>query len=324
MARGMKIQPVPPSRQREALCFLVAGDVRNGPLGARVEALATAARRAGPEGVRLWWARRRRRCLAAAMVVERPGGTGMLFRAPPGAPGVDREALTEVVRAISESALSRVSMVQAFVAPGAQDERAVLADAGFEMLVELVNIRRDLSDGSPPPEQSPDPPWSLRGYEQFDDSQLGEVISRTYAGSLDCPALCGVRPMADVLAAHKTSGVFRPESWWIFDCAGEAAGCILVNAAGGGASGGLMEVVYLGVCPRFRGRGLGRRMLRYAAGQVARDGAAGLKLAVDSRNVYARKVYDQEGFWETDRTVVMARLNPPAGEGESEGQVERL
>ena len=322
MARGMKVQPVPPGRRREALRFLVTGSVRGAPGGARVEALEAAARRSGPEGVHLWWARRWRRCLAAAMVVERPGGTGMLFRAPPGGPDVDCEALAAVIRAIAGSALRRVHMVQAFVAPEAHDERAVLAAAGLDLLVELVNMRLELPALSSPHERQADSPWSCRSYEQFGDSQLAAVIARTYAGSLDCPPLCGARPMEDVLTAHKTSGVFRPESWWIFDCASQPAGCILVN--GTSASRDLMEVVYLGVCPAFRGRGLGRRMLRHALDRVVRDGAAAVKLAVDSRNVYAREIYDQEGFCETDRTIVMARLNRPIEGGEREQGVERL
>ena len=306
MAEKTKIQPVPPSRHREALRFVVAGADRDEGCTARLAALQAAADRAGREATELWWARRRRRCVAAAMVLARPGRTGMLFRSPADAPGVDRQALSEVVRGIAESALKRLYVVQAFLAPEAAKELAVLEAAGFTLLVELVNLRLELPAWPPAQTTQDRGPWSCRRYGEFDDSELGAVISATYAGSLDCPALCGLRPMADVLAAHKTSGVFRPESWWIFDFDGRAAGCILVNAAG--ASSDLVEVVYLGVCPSYRGRGLGRRMLRHAIEQVTRDGAAAVKLAVDSRNVYARDIYDQMGFGAIDRTRVMAQM----------------
>lgn len=318
----MKIQRVPPNRRREALQFVVAGAGRDEAAAARLEAFYVAAEGAGHQAAHLWWARRRGRCLAAAMVLARPGRTGMLFRPSAHAPGVDTEALAAVIHRAAEAALAGLYMVQAFVSPGAHDDLAVLEAAGLGLLVELVNLRLDLPVLFPPDGAEASWAWSCRGYEKFDDSELGEVISATYAGSLDCPALCGLRPMADVLAAHKTSGVFRPQSWWVFDLDGQPAGCILVN--GVASSPDLMEVVYLGVCPPFRGKGLGRRMLRYAIERVTQDGAAAVKLATDSRNIYARRIYDEAGFCQTDQVLVMARMRPPPAQPDGAQQVENL
>lgn len=311
MRRKIKIQPVAARNREHAIRFVAAGSRQDAAALARAAALRTAADKAGTGGTAIWWARRRGRCVAAAMVIDRPGRTGMLFRSPTDAPGVEARALADVERAVTEEALGRgMVLVQAFVPADAQGDREVLEAAGFEFLVQLVYMRLSLSDR--PAAQPTGPRLRARRYGEYEESELAELIAATYEGSLDCPPLCGVRRMEDVLAAHKDSGVFRPQSWWVFDCDGRTAGCALVNGGRGASSA--VELVYLGVRPSFRGRGLGRRMLAHAVGEASGSGAAAMKLAVDARNTYAMGMYEAAGFREVDRVTVMARLKPASGE----------
>ena len=55
------------------------------------------------------------------------------------------------------------------------------------------------------------------------------------------------------------------------------------------------EVVYLGLTPAARGRGLGRAVIRHAL-EPARSHAPILELAVDLRNTPAVRLYRSTGF----------------------------
>lgn len=290
--------------------FTVGGDRADEQVIARADALSAAALVAGVGPPRLMWARRGRRCVATAMVLERVGHTGLLFRSPVTAPGVESEGLSAVVGEIGRSAIAGgLSMVQCFVLPDDDAEIHVLRRADFQLLAELAYLRLDLPV-TLPPEADSSVAWTCRSYDQVPQRELEGLIAATYEGSLDCPDLRGVRAMSDVLDSHRASGEFRPQSWWVFEYNEVAAGCILVN--GQASSRDVLEVVYVGVSPALRGRGLGRRMLRHAIREAIADGATVMKLAVDTRNVYAQRIYTQEGFQRVDcRQVWVLLKNRP-------------
>jgi ribosomal protein S18 acetylase RimI-like enzyme len=71
------------------------------------------------------------------------------------------------------------------------------------------------------------------------------------------------------------------------------------------------EVVYLGLTPVARGRGLGRITLRHAL-ELARPCVSRLELAVDIRNTPATCLYRSAGFVVRDRrSVHLALLRKP-------------
>jgi ribosomal protein S18 acetylase RimI-like enzyme len=63
------------------------------------------------------------------------------------------------------------------------------------------------------------------------------------------------------------------------------------------------EVVYLGLTPAARGRGLGRAVLQQALA-LARIHVPRLELAVDCRNTPATRLYHSTGFVARDRRAV--------------------
>jgi len=300
MAGRWRIEPVPRTALDEALRFLVCGRSRQPAVAARAEAFAAMARDGGRR-THLWWTRQWGRMRAVAMVVEMPGRAGMVFYSPPGAVGVRTEALAALLRALSAKALEGGNaFLQATSQPGDDKAAEVLAAAGYDYLAELISMRLELPAAPAVERPTTEGPWRFRSAESFAEDELGKVIVATYEGSLDCPALRGLRSADDIIAAHKANGVFTPATWWIAARHDDPAGCILVNDH---SIDPVAVVVYLGVLEAHRGQGLARAMIRRAAAVAQQRRRAGLTLAVDDRNHFAKNVYVSEGFYEIERRI---------------------
>jgi GNAT superfamily N-acetyltransferase len=327
MSTPLQIEPVPPAAQRQALQFLLAGARSDVLIASRAEALQQLLRK--PERRSdLWWALAGRQCVAAAMVVHNPGRSALLLHTPAEAPGVDRQALASVARAAALQGLQDGALlVQVMVEDGCEADLAMVQAAGFAPLARLVHMRLNLGGsavGESPGLATAASPGTATGRavagwrarlrwrsaEQFSQDELGRVIAATYEGSLDCPMLAGVRSIDDVITCHKASGVFRPQSWWLVDVDGAAAGCVLINDS---ATGSFAEIVYLGVIPHFRGRGIGRRMLRHAADDARARRLESIDLAVDDQNIYALRAYTSEGYRVTRRQWAYVMLHEGPG-----------
>ena len=111
--------------------------------------------------------------------------------------------------------------------------------------------------------------------------------------TLDCPGLAEMRTPADILDGHLAAGEHDAALWTIASLDGRAVGALLMSPS---AATDSVEVVYLGLVPAVRGRGLGRAMLAHgmllAAGRPERT----LALAVDARNTPAVALYARTGF----------------------------
>jgi ribosomal protein S18 acetylase RimI-like enzyme len=312
MLEDVEIEPVPDEAFRATLEFLVGGSRRGVPAALRAEAYERMIAQCGGR-FRFWRARRGERCLAASLVIASAGRVGMVFHCPLKAPGVEARHVSAVVREASRQALGDgLAFVQSLIAPARRAEREMIASAGFQRLAELAYMRLDLSRALAEDDPAACAWRDVRG---FGEQGLAGVIQGTYEGSLDCPALWGLRELPDVIEGHKACGVYQPQSWWIAVVDGRPAGCILVN--GSGASTAEMEIVYMGVVRGFRGRRIGRAMVRRAARRAREEGCAFLNVVVDDRNVYARNVYDQEGFRELDRRVAWILTGRRGGEAQS-------
>lgn len=288
---GKIIEAVPRRKQHQAVRFLIGGSRQDDVVDAHADNLERQMLAGRGASSHLWWARRWMQCLAAALVFENVGRTGMLFASPAQAPGVDVESLIELLRALGGFALGRgLSMVQSLLPPEAQADKAVLERAGFAKLAQLTYMNWDLSRFEP---SAPPAELQMLPVQTCGEAALAEVILASYRQSLDCPALEGVRQIGDVIAGHKASGVYHPESWWIATWSGAPAGCLLLND---NPLSGAADVVYLGVAPEFRGRGLGRAMILHAAKDIRRRGYGNMTLAVDAANPYALRIYQSVGF----------------------------
>lgn len=153
--------------------------------------------------------------------------------------------------------------------------------------------------------------FSWRAYDEAIDDEFRAVLSTTYEGSLDMPELEGARELDDVLKGHRGTGRFDPARWRLGRLEGEpeAAAVLLITEIPGRD---VWEIAYLGLTPPARGRGLGLAVVRHALA-LARGRASTLELAVDARNLPARRLYETAGFTLRDQRVLhLAVFGRPA------------
>ena len=111
--------------------------------------------------------------------------------------------------------------------------------------------------------------------------------------------------MEDVIAGHKASGDFDPALWTLLLENGEPRGVLLLSPM---RSADTLELVYLGLVPAARGRGLADLMVRQALSETARYGLTRLSLAVDEGNIPALRLYYRHGLKRVTSKLAMMRL----------------
>jgi len=163
-------------------------------------------------------------------------------------------------------------------------------DAGFHFLAALDYLELQVNSAT---RAELDTHWDPQRYSPETEQQFARLIQETYEGSLDCPVLDGLRSPDDILASHKACGIFTPDGWVLARNEGEPAGLVLVNRL---AERPACELVYMGVAPRFRGRGLGRWLIAKAVATARGLKCRTLTVAVDGGNAPARRLYEQAGF----------------------------
>ncbi len=134
------------------------------------------------------------------------------------------------------------------------------------------------------------------------------MLRASYTSSLDMPELEGARSLDDILESHRATGRFVPDRWRLGQVPGEphAAAILMLSEV---PDRDVWEIVYLGLTPAARGRGLGRQIIAHAL-ELARPHASRLELAVDIRNRPATRLYDATGFVVFDRRSVHLAVFP--------------
>jgi len=239
------------------------------------------------------------------LVTPAPGRTGMVFTSKPG-DGEQHHALAAVVRQACEHTLGIV-LAQALLEMEDVAAMTVMADAGFFRVGELLYLRRPWKQPS-----SQAKPWPadvrVRNWRTGDDPALIHALERTYTDTQDCPELRGLRDTHDVLASHRATGRFDPRLWWLLWQGDEPVGAMLLNPC---PDQNHTELVYLGLAPELRGRGLSTALLRLGLSSLASMKQRTVTCAVDSRNAPARRLYERAGFGEFARRVAMVRPTRP-------------
>lgn len=184
-----------------------------------------------------------------------------------------------------------------------------LAAGGMPHVTDLVYLRRSTAVPPPPPPSS-SVRFDWRGMDQVGEEALRAALESSYTDSLDIPEIGGARSIDDALQGHRGAPGYRPELWRLGSVDGEpdVAAVLLLAAA---ADRDSWEVVYLGLTPAARGRGLGVQAVAHAL-ELARPRVAAIELAVDARNLPAAKLYAATGFVPFDRRAVhLAVLSRP-------------
>lgn len=249
----------------------------------------------------------RQTVMQSCLAVPAAGRTAMLFLSAPGArqgpPGVQQRHLTETVRtALAElprAVETPLSIAQALVEPHHEWALGACRDAGMTWVGRLQFMQLPWA-GTPEPDPAPWPDGvtvrSVTDPTDFtpggDGHALATALERTYAGTLDCPELCGLRSTRDVIDSHMATGRFDPARWWIVRLGGEPHGCCLLSHCPTNCA---LELVYLGVSPALRGQRMGERLLRHALAHANAD-VREVTCAVDTRNTPALRLYQSMGF----------------------------
>ena len=94
------------------------------------------------------------------------------------------------------------------------------------------------------------------------------------------------------------AGVFDAGLWHLVRVAGEIAGVMLLNRI---PAQDCVELVYFGLAPAARGRGLARLLLQHGLWSCAEADCGTMTLAVDRDNAPAVRLYQDCGFYRIAR-----------------------
>jgi ribosomal protein S18 acetylase RimI-like enzyme len=229
---------------------------------------------------------------ALVVVVLLPGATAIVLTPAPcelGIGGAEQEKLTRA--ALTLLGELRLHFAQALVLPTARAHKRLFENVGFQPLATLTYLERDVRYPWLDPPEVEESAWltfNRQTYEEF-----AALLLETYRESADCPELSRLRPISDVIAGHQAAGTFDPSLWEILRVDGCSAGCVLLARLHEGRT---TELVYIGVAPQMRRRGIATLLLRRALAQSRSRGARRLTLAVDERNEPAKRLYRRCGF----------------------------
>ena len=192
---------------------------------------------------------------------------------------------------------------QALLDPDDVTETELLKRHAFEHLADMFFVARTLSENDLelPANQGE---FDHELFTEQNADRFASVIERTYQGSLDCLFLDGFRNGTDALVSHRLSGQFDPGGWRLYRVDSQDVGVLLMNEH---PDQDAIELVYFGIVPEFRGRGLGRQILADGVQAAALTGRVAMFLAVDCGNSYANVLYGELGFAELARRRVMIR-----------------
>jgi mycothiol synthase len=275
----------------------------------------------------LWAARERTGRIVGALLTQPLAGKAAAVWAPEVLPSWRRPLLAA---GLIQAALADLKARGFLLAQAVLDESAGFRAArdlkrgGMPAITELLYLEKDTSlplviDRTEfagrdcavgPQENCTSSSFEWWPFEPTLESEFRTVLQATYAGSLDMPELEGTRSLDDILESHRAAGRFVAERWQLGRIPGkpEEASVLLMAEV---PARDIWEVVYLGLTPAARGRGLGRDVLQHAI-ELARGHVSRLELAVDCRNIPAARLYQSAGFIARDRrTVHLAILGEP-------------
>ncbi len=301
-----KVVRIPPDRRLEAAERLVAASGA-GADGAR--RFLEAARTHGIDLNNLWGdiSSPRGKIGEVCLLTPGAGRTAMAFTSTPETT-MDQHRLAAVLeRACGE--IQGVVLAQALLEPQEKSIEAAYLQARFLSLGSLLYLSRPWDDALVPVEEDTWPPGvSIEPYGEHLKNDLIAALEASYVDTLDCPELCGMRTTRDVLASHLATGAFDPTLWWLLRVDGSPAGALLLNESPPLKH---TELVYLGLAPIARGRGLASRLLTIGLDALRKRPHRQLTCAVDARNTPARALYKRFGFVETTQRHALVRPITP-------------
>jgi len=236
------------------------------------------------------------RLVSAAVASESPGASALVFVPSLGLNHLREDAGVAVLSALLEAAWNRsLKLLQVLLAPEATSLARVLSRAGFRYLTRLLYLRRDVP-GPPRPAHTGNPRLTWLSFRPDREALFCRALEESYARSLDCPELIGLRTMPEVLEGHRATGEHDAKLWWVALRDESVVGVLLLTRLAGRSA---MEVVYVGVAQPARGQGVADVLLGRALDTCLTESVRTLALAVDHGNTPARRMYERWAFGQT-------------------------
>lgn len=248
------------------------------------------------------------RVTAMTLWVPAAGRTAMLFIPNlSNYPAAAEPAIACLQQAMSDAQAHGIHLVQVMLEPADTPGIAAAEAAGLQRLATLIYQER-----TPPllaPSVQLPPGYDLHPYERTTHPLFAQAITASYEATLDCPALSHLRHVDDVIAGHQAVGRFDPQLWSVILHEQQPVGCLLLANVPARRA---LEVVYLGLAPAARGKGLGRALLQRTLRIAAKRHFSLISLAVDAANTPALALYKRFGFGPVARrTALIRNLHPP-------------
>jgi ribosomal protein S18 acetylase RimI-like enzyme len=252
----------------------------------------------------VWLADRDGTIAWALLPIVSPGRTMLILG--PATGGADRrnlDAAGGLVDAVCASFGARdVQLAQVLLDPSDAPSHHLYETRAFHRVAQLFYLQGVPRRKAAAPGRPPRFHWVPYGPQTH--ALFAATITRTYHQSLDCPTLNGLRDIEDVLAGHKAAGDFDPRLWTLLCEADVPLGALLLSHTRAAET---TELVYLGLAPEGRGRGLADLMMRQALAAAAAHKGGRLSLAVDSENAPALKIYYRHGLQRVGAKLAMMR-----------------
>lgn len=289
-AAPVRVRAVDPGEINEAIHLLLEGTCPPEELPAYINRFLKLAEQENYDLTRQMVVEAGGRLAYACLYVPRPGRMSYIFTARP--PQNSSEAVAALKQLCQQAFQNGSRFLQILLEPD-QPQRAELSlKAGFLRLTDLHYLGRSIRSADLPVQTWPsDIDWL--DYENDRMELFRRTITQTYQQSLDCPELGQLRTLEDTFNGFLQTASPAQHDWRILRYQDEPVGVLLLTQL---RPPTLMELTYMGIRPAWRRRGLGRQLIEQALRTTLHHGADMLTLAVDQRNLPARRLYQKLGF----------------------------
>jgi mycothiol synthase len=297
-----------PAELTTAVGMILGSPGRPAPAAQVAELINSAvSRRIDVQGI--WVAEVSGRIVWAVLPILNPGKTLLLLTSQEvghemgqgmGSPNLPAARLVEEI--CRHFAGQGVQLTQVLLESQSHQARQFFTSMGFKNIAELIYLQGQVPRNTAAPPMPDHMRWLE--YSPATHTIFADAITRTYRDSLDCPDLSGLREIDDVIAGHQATGEFDPAGWQLLMEGDQAMGVLLLSRI---PQSDAMELVYLGLPPEARGRGLGIFLMKQVFFLILRNQRRKLSLAVDSKNEPALKLYYRFGMRQVATRWAMIR-----------------
>jgi mycothiol synthase len=282
-------RPARPVELHAAVGMILGSPTRPAPAAQVAEFINSAvARKIDVQGI--WVAENAGKIVWALLPILNPGKTLLLLTSSEMA-ATNIPAAHLVKDICAHFAAQGFQLAQVLLESQHHLSRRFFANLGFKEIAELIYLQGNIPRNAAAPPLAEHMRWLE--YAPETHAVFADAIMQTYRDSLDCPDLSGLRDIDDVIAGHQATGEFDPAGWQLLLRGDQPLGVFLLSRI---PQSDAMELVYLGLAPEARGKGLGLFLMRQVFFLILRAQRRRLSLAVDSKNEPALKLYYRFGM----------------------------